>query len=121
MEVDSNSIIQTISMIALAVIMLVFGIKKLTKDWRISETEASVLELMHQELGRMSAQNTILSTELNKLQQEIIQLNTQLRQLCIENDKLQIEVVALTNELNAFKNLAAARDVKGIVNATSKD
>lgn len=119
MEVDSNTIIQTISVVALAVITLVYGIKKLTKDWRMSETEASVLELMHQELGRMSAQNTILSNELSKLQQEIIQLNSQLRQLCIENDKLQIEVVALTSELNAFKKVAAVRNAEGTLDATS--
>lgn len=119
MEVDVNAIIQTLSVVALAVITLVFGIKKLTKDWRMSETEASVLELMHQELGRMSAQNTVLSTELSKLQQEIIQLNSQLRQLCIENDKLQIEVVALTSELNAFKKVAAVRNAEGTLDATS--
>jgi uncharacterized protein (DUF3084 family) len=119
MEVDSNTVIQTISVVALAVITLVFGIKKLTKDWRMSETETSVLELMHQELGRMSSQNTILSTELNKLQHEIIQLNTQLRQLCIENDKLQVEVVALTNQLNTFKTLATTRKVEEAPDATS--
>lgn len=119
MEVDVNAIIQTISVVALAVIALVFGMKKLTKDWRMSETEASVLELMHQELGRMSTQNTVLSTELSKLQQEIIQLNTQLRQLCIENDKLQIEVVALTSELNAFKEIAVKRNAEGTLDATS--
>jgi septal ring factor EnvC (AmiA/AmiB activator) len=111
--------IETISIIALAVIALAFGIKKLVKDWRLSDTSDSVMELMHKELERMSAQNTLLSTELNKLQQEIIQLNAQLRQLCIENDKLQTEVIALTNELNAFKRVAAVRKIKVSSNATS--
>lgn len=119
MEADSNNVIQTISVIALAVIALVFGIKKVLKDWRLSDAGDSVMQLMHQELERMSQQNTVLSTELNKLQQEIIQLNAQLRQLCIENDKLQTEVVALTNELNAFKRIAAVRKVKVTTNATS--
>ena len=103
MEVDSNSLINSIAIIALAVIAVIFGIKKVIKDWRLSDAGDSVMQLMHQELERMSHQNTVLSNELNKLQQEIIQLNTQLRQLCIENDKLQTEVVGLTNELNAFK------------------
>lgn len=113
MEVDSNMAIETITMVALAIIALVFGIKKVVKDWRVSDTGDDIMNLMHKELERMSAQNTLLSTELNKLQQEIIQLNAQLRQLCIENDKLQTEVIALTNELNAFKRVAAVRKIKG--------
>jgi septal ring factor EnvC (AmiA/AmiB activator) len=119
MDIDINAVIQTIYMVSLALIALVYGIKKVTKDWRLSETETSVLDLMHQELSRMSAQNTVLSTELNKLQQEIIQLNAQLRKLCIENDKLQVEVIALTMELNGFKKLASVRSDLGDANATS--
>lgn len=111
--------IDAILMIALAVIALVFGVKKLTKDWNLSETAEDVMKLMHQELERMSSQNTTLSTELTKLQQEIIQLNTQVRQLCVENDKLQVEVVALTVELNAFKKITAVRKIKVAQNATS--
>lgn len=119
MEADSNTVFQTISVLALAVIALVFGIKRVLKDWRLSDAGDGVLKLMHQELERMSAQNTILSTELSKLQQELIELNAELRRLCIENDKLQVEVVALTNELNAFKKLAALRKVKVPGNAAS--
>lgn len=119
MEVNSTMAYDAILMIALAVIVLAFSIKKLTQDWRLSDTGDGIMKLMHQELERMSAQNTVLSTELNKLQQEIIQLNAQLRQLCIENDKLQTEVVALTNELNAFKKVAAVRKIKVTQNATS--
>lgn len=119
MEVASNMALEAVLMIALAVIVLVFSIKKLVKDWRLSDAGDSVMQLMHKELERMSAQNTVLSTELNKLQQEIIQLNTELRRLCIENDKLQTEVVALTNELNAFKKIAAVRKIKVTPNATS--
>ena len=119
MEVNSIMAFDAILMIALAVIVLGFSVKKLMKDWRLSDTGDGIMQLMHQELERMSAQNTILSTELSKLQQEIIQLNAQLRQLCIENDKLQTEVVALTNELNAFKKVAAVRKIKVTQNATS--
>ncbi len=108
-----------ILMIALAVIVLGFSIKKLTRDWRLSDTGDGIMQLMHKELERMSSQNTLLSTELGKLQQEIINLNAQLRQLCIENDKLQTEVIALTNELNAFKKIAAVRKIKVTQNAAS--
>lgn len=119
MGVDSNMAIETITVIALAIVALVFGVKKVVKDWRLSDTGDGIMNLMHKELDRMSAQNTLLSTELNKLQQEIIQLNAQLRQLCIENDKLQTEVIALSNELNAFKRVAAVRKIKVSNNATS--
>ena len=108
-----------ILMIALAVIVLGFSIKKLTMDWRLSDTGDGIMQLMHKELERMSSQNTLLSTELGKLQQEILNLNAQLRQLCIENDKLQTEVTALTNELNAFKKIAAVRKIKVTQNAAS--
>lgn len=119
MEANSAVAVDAILMIALAVIVLVFGIKKLVKDWRLSDTGDGIMQLMHKELERMSAQNTVLSTELNKLQQEIIQLNAELRKLCVENDKLQTEVIALTNELNAFKKIAAVRKIKVPTNAAS--
>ena len=119
MDIDIQTILQTVSLAALAVIGLVMALKRIFKDFKSSDTESSIMELMHKELERMSAQNSVLSTELNKLQQEIIQLNVQLRQLCIENDKLQTEVVALTTELNAFKKIAAIRKVKVAANATS--
>jgi len=119
METNSPLAVEVISGIALAVIAVVFAAKKLMKDWRLSETGDSVIALMHKELERMSAQNSLLSMELSKLQQEIIKLNAELRRLCVENDKLQTEVIALTNELNAFKRVAAVRKVKVSQNATS--
>jgi predicted nuclease with TOPRIM domain len=119
MAAESSSLMEIIFAGSLAVVATIFAIKKLFKDWRVSDASDSVMELMHKELERMSAQNTVLSGELNKLQQEIIQLNAQLRQLCIENDKLQTEVIALTNELNAFKNIADVRKVEVLTNAAS--
>lgn len=111
--------IDTILILSLAVLGFVFGLKRIIKDWNLSNTGDSVMTLMHKELERMSAQNTLLSQELGKLQEEILKLNGQIRQLCIENDKLQTEVVALTTELNAFKKIAAVRKVKVLTNATS--
>lgn len=108
-----------ILLIALAVIAFMFGIQKLLKDWRTTNTESEVMKLMHTELQRTSSQNKVLSEELGKLQHEIIKLNTELARLCVENDKLQQEVIALTSELNAFKKIAAVRKVKVVSNATS--
>ena len=99
----NNLTIETVGLVALAVIGFVFAIKKILKELQLSQTGDNILRLMHEELERMSSQNTVLSTELNKLQQEIIQLNAQLRKLCVENDKLQTEVTALTVQLNYIK------------------
>lgn len=114
-EIDNHSVIQTVSLVALAVIAFSVGIQKLLKDWKSTGAETSVITLMHTELERMSAQNGILATELNRLQQEMIILNNQLSQLCIENQQLQTEVVALTEEVNKFRvsaTLAAAKKVR---------
>jgi uncharacterized protein YoxC len=102
-EIDNNSLIQTISIVALAVIAFSVGLQKLLKDWKSTNAETSVITLMHTELERMGQQNTLLATELNRLQQEMIILNTQLGQLCLENQQLQTEVVALTQEVNKFR------------------
>ncbi len=88
---------------------------KLLKDWKSTGAETSIITLMHTELERMSEQNGLLATELNRLQQEMIILNAQLAQLCIENQQLQTEVVALTEEVNKFRisaTLAAAKKVR---------
>lgn len=114
-EIDNHSVIQTVSLVALAVIAFSVGIQKLLKDWKSTGAETSVITLMHTELERMSQQNGILATELNRLQQEMIILNNQLSQLCIENQQLQTEVVALTEEVNKFRvsaTLAAAKKVR---------
>ena len=114
-EIGNHSLIQTISLVALAVVAFSVGIQKLLKDWKSTGAETSVITLMHTELERMSAQNGILATELNRLQQEMIILNNQLSQLCIENQQLQTEVVALTEEVNKFRvsaTLAAAKKVR---------
>lgn len=114
MSVFNSITIETLGLLALAVIGLVFGIKKILKELHLSETGDNILRLMHEELERMSAQNIVLSTELNKLQKEIITLNKQLRQLCAENEKLQTEVVALNIQLETL-----ARNSAGVNNAAS--
>lgn len=112
MELENHSLLQTLSVSAMAVIALGVGIQKLVKDWRTTNAETSVVQMMHTELERMSAQNTKLTQELSKLQLEIVELNSQLSKLNIENNKLQEEVSALTIELNSFKKLAAIRKIK---------
>jgi predicted nucleic acid-binding Zn-ribbon protein len=102
-DIENHSLIQTISLIALAVVAFSVGLQKLLKEWKSNNAETSVITLMHTELERLSEQNGLLSKELNRLQQEMIVLNTQLSQLCIENQRLQTEVVALTEEISKLR------------------
>jgi len=113
-EINDHSFIQTVSLVALAVVAFSVGIQKLLKDWKSTGAETSIITLMHTELERMSEQNGLLATELNRLQQEMIILNAQLAQLCIENQQLQTEVVALTEEVNKFRISATLAAVKKV-------
>lgn len=105
METQGQDLIQTISLVALAIIGLVVGVQKLLKDWRSTQAETNIIGIMHEEIERMGIQNTRLSTELGKLQEQIIELNNQISKLSIENNRLQEEVAALTLELNSIRQL----------------
>ncbi len=103
MESQSQDLVQTISLVALAVIGLIVGVQKLLKDWRSTQAETNIIQLMHTEIERMGEQNSKLSVELGKLQEEVIRLNQELSKLNIENSKLQEEIAQLTLELTRFK------------------
>jgi predicted nuclease with TOPRIM domain len=105
-EAQNQDLIQTISLVALAIIGLVVGVQKLVRDWRSTQAETNIIQVMHTEIERMSDQNTKLSNEIGKLQEEIIRLNQELTKLNIENNKLQQEVSQLTIELSKFKETA---------------
>jgi septal ring factor EnvC (AmiA/AmiB activator) len=104
-ESQSQDLVQTVSLVALAAIGLVVGVQKLLKDWRSTEAETNIIQLMHTEIERMGEQNSKLSTELGKLQEEVIRLNQELSKLNIENSKLQEEIAQLTLELTRFKQM----------------
>ena len=103
MESQSQDLVQTISLVALAVIGLIVGVQKLLKDWRSTQAETNIIQLMHTEIERMGEQNSKLSLEIGKLQEEVIRLNQELSKLNIENSKLQEEIAQLTLELTRFK------------------
>ena len=103
LETNPDSLIQTLGMVALAVIALLVGVQKLLKDWQSTNAESSVITIMHTELERMAQQNTSLSVELGRLHTEVIALNHQLQKLTVENQRLQLEVVALTKEVTRLQ------------------
>jgi peptidoglycan hydrolase CwlO-like protein len=110
---DNQGVLQTISLLSVALIALVMGIQKLIRDWRTTKAESDIISIMHKEIERMSSQNTTLSIELGKLQQEILELNKQISKLNIENNKLREEIESLTLELDNFKKLATLVSQKG--------
>jgi len=114
---STEQIIQTLGLIAIAVVAAFVGIQQLIKNWKATQAESDVIQIMHRELERMGEQNTKLSGELGRLHDQIIQLNGELQKLTIENQRLQVEVVALTNEVSIFKKLA--QEAKGSNYATT--
>lgn len=104
-DLTTDSLLQTLGAIAMAVIVLMLGVQKILKHWRSTDAENAIITIMHNELERMSQQNTALSVELGRLHTEVIALNVQLQKLVVENQRLQTEVIALTNEVSSFKLL----------------
>ena len=102
-ELVPENLIQAFGAVAMAAIVVMLGIQKIIKYWQTTDAENSVIKIMHNELERMSEQNTALSVELGRLHNEVIALNTQLQMLTVENQRLQREVIALTNQLSEFK------------------
>lgn len=103
LESSTDSVVQVLGSVALAVIVVFVGVQKLLKDWRTTSAESSVIGLMHTELERMAQQNTSLSLELGRLHDEVINLNHQLQKLTVENQCLQNEVIALTREVTRLQ------------------
>ena len=116
LEIENHSLMQTLSMVALAIIALSVGVQKLLKDWKSTNAETNIITLMHSELERLSTQNGVLSTELNRLQQEMIKLNIQLGQLCIDNQVLQIlsgGILSLIHSCNQWQYPLCNRRTNG--------
>jgi peptidoglycan hydrolase CwlO-like protein len=86
-----------------------FLLQKFFTGFKRESTENSVLNMMHQELERMSEQNTKLSVELGKLQEEVIELNQQIRNLTTENQRLHAEISELTKEITKLKDLSIVK------------
>ena len=115
MDSENQGVLQTVSLLSVALIALVMGVQKLIRDWRTTKAESDIISIMHKEIERMSTQNSTLSVTLGKLQEEIIELNKQISNLNIENNKLREEISALTLEVDSFKQLTTLvtqKDVK---------
>lgn len=113
MEPEANNITQWVIAIAIGLTGIAYGLQKLVKIWKTTEAESSLISIMHTELERMAAQNSILAEELNKLQLEIIKLTKELHNLSIENQQLNTEIAMLTQEVTRMQKLLEDNNLKG--------
>lgn len=102
---DTKSILEYLGIGAGGLLGTMFFGQKLVTIFKGERAESNILSLMHNELERMSEQNTNLSIELGKLQSEILTLNKQLRLLTAENERLNSEVSILTAEVSRLQNI----------------
>lgn len=112
---DTYTVAQYAGGAVAGVLGLAFFLQKFLTSIKAEKTESSVISLMHQELERMSEQNTKLSLELGKLQTEVIELNKQLRTLTTENQRLHAEVATLTGEVTRLQSILK----EGVANDSS--
>lgn len=110
----TNSIAEYATAAVAALVMLAFLLQKFLNSWKVNKAESSIITLMHNELARLSEQNTKLSVELGKLQEEVITLNKELRLLTTENQRLHSEVVALTGEVSRLQTLLKNKGIRNV-------
>lgn len=96
-----------------ALVGIAFALQKLTKSWKTTSVEGSIMDLMHTELERLSKQNSLLTEELGKLQIEILALNKELRKLSQENQRLHIEVATLNSEVTRLQGILNGSTLSG--------
>jgi chromosome segregation ATPase len=87
------------------------GLRKLYLDWSrdgvsLAETSArkTIVQQLHDELTRMSAQNITLAGELNKLQLHILELTKQISTLSTKNAQLEKQISALSTKNAQLEN-----------------
>lgn len=97
--IDSESLISILGAGAVGVAGLAMGVQQLVKKWKTTSAETNIMTLLHEELERMSKQNSLLATYVNTLQLEANKINLELGKLQFENQKLHAEVVSLTKEV----------------------
>ena len=106
---ETKNIAQLAGLAVVALISIAFALQTLLKNWKSTSTEGALLKIMHEEIERMSAQNTILSGEIGKLQIELVKLSGQLTTLTAENKKLQEEVADLNAEIIRLNKTITAK------------
>ena len=97
---------------------VVFALRKLHVSWGVdgvtmagNSAQQSLIKQLHDELTRMSVQNTKLADELTELQNGLISLRMQIGELTVEKQQLKDEVVALRKEIASLRALNGGEDI----------
>lgn len=106
--VEPNVLAQTAGGIAVAIIGAILTVQKVLKSWKADSAETNIINIVNDQIERMSKTNNALMTEVSKLQSEIIELNRELRNLSSENQRLRNEVKILTDEVNHLHGLLSS-------------
>jgi len=96
---------QIVGTLGLALLATAYSLKKYLKGWNVLSAENSVINLLRDELDRMSNQNRDIATELNKLQVDLINLHKEIQSLTIENNRLYTQVNQLNHQVERLKNI----------------
>ena len=111
-SVIPTSIPEWLAAAFLAFTSIAIGMQLIIKNWHSTNTESALLKMMHNELERMSSQNSILSLEVGKLQIELVKLSSQLTELTLENQKLQNEIANLNKEIIRLHGFITQRETQ---------
>jgi peptidoglycan hydrolase CwlO-like protein len=91
----------------LSLLGAIAGIRKFRVLWgadsvtiAAQQAEQTLVNQLHDELTRLSGQNLLLASELNKLQLHIRDLTGQITLLTQENQSLRSEIAALSKRFN---------------------
>lgn len=96
---------QILGSIGVALLAIAYSIKKYLKGWNILSAENTVINLLREELDRMSNQNRDIATELNKLQLDLINLHKEIQSLTVENNRLYTQVNQLNFQVEKLKSI----------------
>lgn len=105
MDMQASDIPQWAGYISVGLLGGAYSLQKYLKGWRETGASSDVVKLLHQEVIRMSEQNTKLMTEITHLQNQIVTLNQQLTELQRENQLLNIQVANLSAEINRLHSV----------------
>lgn len=117
-----DNIKELVAMVTVALLGGALGLRRFQRQWSAEgsdiaghQAKQDVIELMREEMTRLSKVNTELAMQVNKFQLENIQLTarlstvtTQMSELQIENAKLGGEVIELRTAIKEFREMFSA-------------
>ena len=105
---ESSDIAKWAGYITVGLLGTAYSLQKYLKGWRETGASSDVVKLLHEEVVRMSEQNTKLMKEITHLQSQIVTLNKQLTELQYENQLLNKQVSQLTDEISRLHKIIPA-------------